>query len=54
VSRAALEAWRHETLASFEVRMFPGDHFFLNSHRPLLVRVVAGEVARIGTVIGMG
>ncbi len=54
VSRAALEAWRHETLASFEVRMFPGDHFFLNSHGPLLVRVLAGEVARIRTAVGMG
>jgi surfactin synthase thioesterase subunit len=31
VSRDQLEAWSHETERVCAVRMFPGDHFFLNS-----------------------
>jgi medium-chain acyl-[acyl-carrier-protein] hydrolase len=48
VSRAALEAWRQQTLASFDVRMFPGDHFFPSSHRSLLLLAVAREVVPLG------
>jgi medium-chain acyl-[acyl-carrier-protein] hydrolase len=36
VSRGDLEAWRDQTNGSFSVRMFPGDHFFLNTTQPLL------------------
>lgn len=32
-SRAQLEAWRHATHGIFRSRVFPGDHFFLNSRR---------------------
>jgi len=41
VSREALEEWRQHTLGTFEVRMFPGDHFFINSCGPEVVRAVA-------------
>uniref|UniRef100_A0A450UTP9 Medium-chain acyl-[acyl-carrier-protein] hydrolase n=1 Tax=Candidatus Kentrum eta TaxID=2126337 RepID=A0A450UTP9_9GAMM len=28
--RAALDAWREQTTGSFALRLFPGDHFYLN------------------------
>ncbi|MGC9950069.1 MAG: alpha/beta fold hydrolase [Bryobacteraceae bacterium] len=33
VSRAHLEAWAFETTSSFAVRVFPGGHFYLQTHR---------------------
>jgi medium-chain acyl-[acyl-carrier-protein] hydrolase len=51
LSRAALEAWQEQTSASFSLRMLPGDHFFLNTARPLLLRVLSQELLRlVGTV----
>lgn len=53
VSREQLEAWREQTTASFLVRMFPGDHFFLNTSQPLLLRALLQEIyqiARAGVV----
>lgn len=53
--RAHLDAWRSETSAAFRVRVFPGDHFYLNPGRealladlavtlaPLLIEARAGE-----------
>jgi medium-chain acyl-[acyl-carrier-protein] hydrolase len=46
VQREQLEAWREQTTGAFSVRMFPGDHFFLNSAEPLLLTVIAQELAR--------
>jgi medium-chain acyl-[acyl-carrier-protein] hydrolase len=48
VDRAGLEAWRVATSGSFNVHMFPGDHFYLHAHmRPLLAhigsRIAAGD-----------
>lgn len=45
VSRDDLEAWRNQTTASFSLRMFPGDHFFLRSAEPLLLRVLSRELS---------
>jgi medium-chain acyl-[acyl-carrier-protein] hydrolase len=51
LSREALEAWRAQTSASFSLRMLPGDHFFLNTARPLLLQVLSQELLRlVGTV----
>lgn len=36
VKREQLEAWREQTTACFSLRLFPGDHFFLNTSRQLL------------------
>jgi medium-chain acyl-[acyl-carrier-protein] hydrolase len=37
VGREQLEGWGEQTTAAFNLHMFPGDHFFLNtSQRPLL------------------
>ena len=44
VSRGDLEAWRDQTSDSFSLRMFPGDHFFLHSTQPVLLRVLCQEL----------
>jgi surfactin family lipopeptide synthetase A len=44
VSRGDLEAWRDQTNGSFSLRMFPGDHFFLNTTQPLLLQVLSQEL----------
>ena len=44
VSRGDLEAWRDQTSGSFSLRMFPGDHFFLNTAQPLLLQVLSHEL----------
>ena len=41
VKRADLEAWSKHTTGAFSLRMFPGDHFFLNNSQPLLFRVLS-------------
>ena len=42
VNGTDLEAWRAQTSVSFSLRMFPGDHFFLN--QPLLLHVLSQEL----------
>jgi len=44
VSRGDLEAWRDQTSVSFSLRMFPGDHFFLNTTQPLLLHELSQEL----------
>lgn len=44
VSRGDLEAWRDQTNASFSLRMFPGDHFFLNTTQRLLLQALSQEL----------
>jgi medium-chain acyl-[acyl-carrier-protein] hydrolase len=46
VGRERLEAWRTQTSGPFTVRMFPGDHFFLNSDRGLLLRILSQDLCR--------
>ncbi len=36
-----LVGWRDQTRGSFSIRMFPGDHFFLNSSRSLLLPAIS-------------
>jgi len=43
-NREHLEAWREQTNASFIVRMLQGNHFFLNTERALLLRMIAQEL----------
>jgi medium-chain acyl-[acyl-carrier-protein] hydrolase len=45
VSRAELEAWRSHTRGPFELQMLPGDHFYLHSARPRLLRLIVGRLA---------
>jgi medium-chain acyl-[acyl-carrier-protein] hydrolase len=44
VNHDDLEAWRDQTTVSFSIRMFPGDHFFLKSTQPLLLRTLSQEL----------
>jgi medium-chain acyl-[acyl-carrier-protein] hydrolase len=43
-NREHLEAWREQTNAAFNIRMLQGNHFFLNTERALLPRVIAQEL----------
>jgi medium-chain acyl-[acyl-carrier-protein] hydrolase len=43
MGRETLEPWREQTTAAFNLRMFPGDHFFLHAERASLLRVIAQE-----------
>ena len=42
--RRSLEAWREVTTGPFDVRLFPGDHFYFNRHRATVLGVVAGHL----------
>lgn len=44
VEREALAAWREHTSGPFVLRMFEGDHFFVETARPILLQAVAGEL----------
>jgi medium-chain acyl-[acyl-carrier-protein] hydrolase len=41
-----LAAWRDHTRGTFSLRMLPGDHFFLHSHRTLLLQAISDELTR--------
>jgi medium-chain acyl-[acyl-carrier-protein] hydrolase len=47
VPRERLESWVTQTSDSFLLRMFPGDHFFLNTARPTLLLVLARELQQL-------
>ncbi len=44
VSRADVEAWREQTTGEFRMQMFPGDHFFINSDRALVLAEISREL----------
>lgn len=44
VEREHLEAWRQHTTSAFALRMFPGDHFFLHTSQPSLLRALAQQL----------
>jgi medium-chain acyl-[acyl-carrier-protein] hydrolase len=44
VNRGDLEAWREQTSSSFSLRMFPGDHFFLNTTQASLLGALSQEL----------
>jgi medium-chain acyl-[acyl-carrier-protein] hydrolase len=54
IPRESLEAWREHTAAEFKLRMLPGDHFFLNSDQPQLLRIVAQELYHLVRKEGFG
>jgi medium-chain acyl-[acyl-carrier-protein] hydrolase len=45
VSRSALEAWKDQTSGPFRMHMLAGDHFFLNSARIELLRLISAKLA---------
>lgn len=40
-------AWSEQTSAGFQMRMFPGDHFYLNSARELLLGMLGYELQKM-------
>lgn len=44
VNREELQGWRERTSAAFSLRMFPGDHFYLNTARHYLLQALAREL----------
>jgi surfactin synthase thioesterase subunit len=48
VAGAELEAWRRHTRGPFELQMLPGDHFYLHSARPRLLRLIVARLTRDG------
>jgi surfactin synthase thioesterase subunit len=38
-----MEPWRERTTKEFALRVFPGDHFYLNNNLPELVRDIEGK-----------
>jgi medium-chain acyl-[acyl-carrier-protein] hydrolase len=47
-----VRAWSSHTTGPFRVHLLPGDHFFINSARPDLLRLVASELESAGAVSG--
>jgi len=43
VHKSDLNAWQKHTTGEFTVRMFPGDHFYLNSSRLYLLQMIARD-----------
>jgi surfactin synthase thioesterase subunit len=41
IPRDKLEAWRDQTRGTFTLQLLPGNHFFLNTARPLLLHAVS-------------
>lgn len=41
-----LTAWRVQTQGSFEIEIFPGNHFFLQSAQPQILRAVSEDLTR--------
>ncbi len=47
VSAVHMDAWREQTTAAFDVRQFPGGHFFIHSARDAFLAALAGDLRRI-------
>lgn len=47
VDRTGLSAWREHTSGTFTLRMFPGDHFYLNTQQYPLLRVLAQDLINL-------
>jgi medium-chain acyl-[acyl-carrier-protein] hydrolase len=44
VTHGDLDAWSHHTSGSFDVHLLSGDHFFVNSSRATLLRLVSSRL----------
>jgi len=52
-SRTELKAWCEQTTTAFSLQMFPGDHFFLHTSQPPLLRTIARQLQRLETKISV-
>lgn len=44
VEPAQIEAWREQTSSAFSFKIFPGDHFFINGDRALVLQEMSREL----------
>lgn len=44
-----IEAWGEQTNQPFSIHMLPGDHFFVNSSRSMLLQTLAGKLRMLHT-----
>jgi medium-chain acyl-[acyl-carrier-protein] hydrolase len=51
VSRAELHGWRVQTQNIFSLRMLPGSHFFIHSHKHLFLRTLVEELALLVNIL---
>lgn len=51
VGREHLDAWKEQTTSSFNLRMLPGDHFFVHSSQATLLQNLIQELHRLVSVI---
>lgn len=47
VSYNDLKAWREQTQQAFSLQMFPGDHFYLHSHRSQLLSMISQDLRQL-------
>jgi medium-chain acyl-[acyl-carrier-protein] hydrolase len=47
VPREEIDQWRDQTTGPFQLRMFPGDHFFLHSSQPLLLQTLSRDLVHV-------
>lgn len=47
VSNDELEAWREHTTASFSLRIFPGDHFFIHNAKALVLQEISNKLSQL-------
>lgn len=52
VEREDLEAWSTQTTGVFRLRMFPGDHFYLEQQRAALLGAVSEDLAGVLQALG--
>jgi medium-chain acyl-[acyl-carrier-protein] hydrolase len=46
VDRRSLEEWKRHTRSAFSLQMFQGDHFYINTNRPLLLKTISMALRR--------
>jgi surfactin synthase thioesterase subunit len=51
VSRPDLDEWRDETRGPFQVRDYPGGHFYLEANRVALLHALSADLRRCRTAL---
>lgn len=52
-SDGRLLAWQVQTTSSFTMRMFPGDHFFVNTEQTQVLWALSHELARVAKAVSI-
>ena len=47
VPREMMDEWREQTTGPFQLRMFPGDHFFLHTSQALLLQTLSRDLVNL-------